>query len=103
MTLVQDIITGLLDMTEGDTLPNLFIKAVPKKDYHTLWRQGEYDSCVRRSVVYEWWEDYLTENVKCPFLRNTLENALYDEDVYSILERIEKMYETYIKSVYPKK
>jgi hypothetical protein len=92
----------MIEITEDDTFVNLFFKSVSKEDYHTLWIWGEYDDCVKRSVIYDWWYNYLKDNVKSKFFRNTLNDAMRDEDVYAMLVNIHETYKTHIKNIYKK-
>jgi hypothetical protein len=103
MTFIYDILKGMLEIAEDDTFAKLFLKAVSHDDYLELYCHNDYDSCVKRSVIYDWWYDYLKANVKDKFLRNSLNDALYDEDIYAFLEEIHDKYLSYITSVYPDK
>jgi hypothetical protein len=52
-------------------------------------REGATD----RSVIYDWWSAWLKEGVHSDFIRDTLQDALYDEHIFSLLDYIHDTFE----------
>ena len=94
MTFTYNFITSLITSENRDWLIKLFKRAIPKDSYDD-WCDGDIESVVKRSVIYEWWEDYLTKNIKCKALRDALNDSLYDEDIYALLTDIDEKFGVY--------
>lgn len=100
---IQLFLTTLVtaEMADEDhwLLTDIFYRAVPKKSHFERFFDDK-EACVHRSVVYDWWGEYLTENVSNEFLRTFLTEQMYDEYIYSFLNAIYDKYESFIEQHY---
>lgn len=101
--LIQEFLTSIVDaeMADDDNwlLTDIFYRALPKKSHYELFFIDK-DLCVHRSIVYDWWDEYLKENVSNEFFREFLAERMYDEYIYSFLEDIHDKFETHIEKHY---
>ncbi len=101
--LIAEFLTRVVDAEMADAdhwlLTDIFYRALPRPaHYERFW--NDWESATDRSVIYEWWSEYLETAVSNEFLRKFLDDNLYDEYIYSFLIDIHDKYETHIKKHY---
>lgn len=102
--LIQEFLTRVVDAEMADAdhwlLTDIYYKALPLHTHYNRFWDGEEESSTYRSVVYDWWSEYLETAVSNEFLRKFLEENLYDEYVFAFLHAIHDKYETFIEKHY---
>lgn len=87
------------DVHEDHWLLGIFYDALPTKALYELYFDDN-ETATNRTVVYEWWNEYLKTSVSNEFLRKFLEDSLYDEYIYEFLDHIHDHYQEFIEKHY---
>lgn len=101
--IIQEFLTKIVgeEMVDEDNwlLTEIFYRAFPTKaDYEMFWY--DHERATDRTVVYDWWEEFLETAVSNSYLRKHLQDNLYDEYIYSFLNDIYDKFETHIQKHY---
>ncbi len=74
-----------------EELVQLFSQAIRTVSHYERWKEC-YTNAIDRSVVYDWFENYLDNAVNDTVLKEMLFERLYDEDINNFLEDIHDTY-----------
>lgn len=77
-------------------LTEVFYPALPKPSHRRMFIDGYEDSATHFAPVYDWWNQYIKENVTNTFLRDALLEAMYDENIRHFIWAINEKFADYI-------
>ena len=101
--LIQEFLSRVVEEERADKdhwLTDIYYMALPLHTHYNRFCDGDEECATDRSVVYDWWCEFLETAVSNVYLRKFLQENLYDEYIFKFLHDIHDKYEIYIEEHY---
>jgi hypothetical protein len=97
MCIITDYLNEVIgDYAHRDELVGLFAKSIPTINHYERFMDKEYDVCVNKDIVYNWWNDLCDYCIESKALSKVMKEAMEDTIVIEFLKNILDVYNEYI-------